>query len=304
MKMSTEAAISLQQVTFKYKNSEKFALTNVNLEITEGDFLLLVGYSGSGKSTLLKTINGLIPHFYPGMFGGEIRLFGESIANTSTAQLARTIGFVFQNPENQLSALTVEREIAFPLENFGFPRQEIRQRVDELVSLLGLEKIRYKSPFSISGGEQQLTAIAAALALDPKILILDEVTAHLAPQSANRIIEKIAALNRKQKKTIIISEHRLDRCLQFASKMAYIEEGELKVFGPPREVLQSNAYPIELYPKVVTLFKHFKERTANFQRLSPVYRKKFLSRPEPLTIADFVAFFTEDITKEDRSQHD
>ncbi|MCF2142928.1 MAG: energy-coupling factor ABC transporter ATP-binding protein [Candidatus Heimdallarchaeota archaeon] len=288
--MSRTAAIKLQNVTFKYKNSDKFALENISFQVAKGDFVLLVGYSGSGKSTLLKTMNGLIPHFYSGMFGGNVSLFGENIAEKKTAQLAKTIGFVFQNPENQLSALTVEREIAFPLENFAIPRQEIRRRVDEIIALLDLEKICNKSPFAISGGEQQLTAIGAALALDPPILVFDEITAHLSPQSATKIIKKIAELNREQGKTIILSEHRLDRNLQFVTKIAYIESGQLKAFGPPREVLHNKNYPLELYPRITSLYERLKKTTNNFAILPEERRKQLQSLPEPLTIDDFLMF--------------
>ncbi|MHA1630521.1 MAG: energy-coupling factor ABC transporter ATP-binding protein [Candidatus Heimdallarchaeota archaeon] len=288
--MTYTPVIELKNVTFKYKNCDKFALENVNFQVAQGDFVLLVGYSGSGKSTLLKTLNGLIPHFYSGLFGGDVKLFGESIAEKKTAQLAKTIGFVFQNPENQLSALTVEREIAFPLENFAIPRQEIRRRVDEIIALLDLEKIQDKSPFAISGGEQQLTAIGSALALDPPILVFDEITSHLSPQSATKIIKKIAELNREQGKTVILSEHRLDRNLQYVTKIAYIESGQLKAFGPPREVLHNKNYPLELYPRITSLYEQLKKVTDNFAILPEKHRKQLLAVPEPLTIDDFLLF--------------
>ncbi len=288
--MTYTPVIELKNVTFKYKNCDKFALENVNFQVAQGDFVLLVGYSGSGKSTLLKTLNGLIPHFYSGLFGGDVKLFGESIAEKKTAQLAKTIGFVFQNPENQLSALTVEREIAFPLENFAIPRQEIRRRVNEIIALLDLEKIQDKSPFAISGGEQQLTAIGSALALDPPILVFDETTSHLSPQSATKIIKKIAELNREQGKTVILSEHRLDRNLQYVTKIAYIESGQLKAFGPPREVLHNKNYPLELYPRITSLYEQLKKVTDNFAILPEKHRKQLLAVPEPLTIDDFLLF--------------
>ncbi|RLI70033.1 ABC transporter ATP-binding protein [Candidatus Heimdallarchaeota archaeon] len=288
--MTYTPVIELKNVTFKYKNCDKFALENVNFQVAQGDFVLLVGYSGSGKSTLLKTLNGLIPHFYSGLFGGDVKLFGESIAEKKTAQLAKTIGFVFQNPENQLSALTVEREIAFPLENFAIPRQEIRRRVNEIIALLDLEKIQDKSPFAISGGEQQLTAIGSALALDPPILVFDEITSHLSPQSATKIIKKIAELNREQGKTVILSEHRLDRNLQYVTKIAYIESGQLKAFGPPREVLHNKNYPLELYPRITSLYEQLKKVTDNFAILPEKHRKQLLAVPEPLTIDDFLLF--------------
>ncbi|MHA1212848.1 MAG: ABC transporter ATP-binding protein [Candidatus Heimdallarchaeota archaeon] len=284
----TNKAVSLKQITYKYKNSDSFALQNASLEVDEGDFLLLVGYSGSGKSTLLKTINRLIPNFHAGTFGGTVKLFGEDISETDTVLLAEKIGFVFQNPENQLSNLTVEREIAFPLENFGRPREEIRSRVDEIIELLNLENIRYKSPIAISGGEQQLTAIAAALALDPKLLILDEVTAHLSPKSANAILSKLADLNRDYNKTIIISEHRLDKCIKYSNKMAYIENGNIRTFGPTKEVLLSKKYPKELLPKIPKLYLKLASETNGFSDLKVNYRKSFDLEQLPLTVSEFI----------------
>jgi len=281
-------AISINRVTFKYKNCDEFAIKDISFDINEGDFLLLVGYSGSGKSTLLKTMNGLIPHFYSGTFGGSITIFGENVKDTTTAQLSRKVGFVFQNPENQLSNLTVEREIAFPLENFGFPRDEIRARIDEIIELFDLEKIRNQSPFSISGGEQQLTAIAAAFVLDPKILILDEVTAHLSPKTANNILDKLAELNANYNKTIIISEHRLDRCLKYASKIAYLEGGMLKTFGTTREVLSNKNYPEEMLPKIPSLFLKLTNEIDTLKIQSNVYKEKFIHSEIPLTVKDFI----------------
>jgi energy-coupling factor transporter ATP-binding protein EcfA2 len=285
-------SVSLDQVTFKYKNSQDFAIQNISLDISAGDFVLLVGYSGSGKSTLLKTINGLIPHFHAGSFGGKIFIDDKDIIESSTAQLAKEVGFVFQNPENQLSALTVEREIAFPLENFGYPREEIVSRVDELIELIGLEEIRYKSPFSISGGEQQLTAIAAALSLDPQILILDEVTAHLSPKSALKILTKLSELNTKHRKTIIISEHRLDRCIHFASKMIYLENGFLRVEGSINDVLSSEKYPSDLLPKIPKLYSQFKEKLIQETQNKKI-QSFFESTRIPLLSDEFIVILKE-----------
>ncbi len=249
-----ETAVKIDNVSFKYRNSDSFALRRISFEVAEGEFILLAGFSGSGKSTLLKCLNGLIPHFHAGSFGGNVEIFGKSTLESETTQLAKQVGFVFQNPENQISNLTVEREIAFPLENFGVPKNEIISRVDELIALLNLEEIKYKSPYSISGGEQQLTAIASALALNPPILVLDEVTAHLSPRSAVRILNLLNELNTKHKKTIIIAEHRLDRCLHFANKLAFLEKGQLKVFDDVRTVFQNKEFPENMLPKIPSLF--------------------------------------------------
>ena len=256
----TKLAVKIDKVSFKYRDSDVFAIKNISMDVEEGDFVLLVGHSGSGKSTLLKCINNLIPYFHSGAYAGKVHLLGKEIDDTQTALLAKQIGFVFQNPENQLSALTVEREIAFPLENFGVPREEIIQRIEELIDLLNLHDIRYKSPFNISGGEQQLTAIAAALALNPPILVLDEVTANLSPKSAQKILTILKNLNKDYGKTIIISEHRLDRCIDFVNKIACLVNAELKVYNETALALQNPKYPKELLPKIPSLYFQLREK--------------------------------------------
>ncbi len=275
-----ETAIKIDNVSFKYRNADSFALKRVTFDVIEGEFVLLAGFSGSGKSTLLKCLNGLIPHFHAGRFGGSIEIFGKSTLESETPFLAKQVGFVFQNPENQISNLTVEREIAFPLENFGVPRNEMKSRVDELITLLNLEEIRYKSPYSISGGEQQLTAIASALALNPPILVLDEITAHLSPVGAVRILNHLNELNTEHKKTIIIAEHRLDRCLNFVNKLAFLEKGQLKIFGDIQTVFQNKEFPESMLPKIPSLFLKLDEK---------IGLSKDKTNTIPLTVEEFVA---------------
>ncbi|MFW9923099.1 MAG: ABC transporter ATP-binding protein [Candidatus Thorarchaeota archaeon] len=285
-----QTAIEINNVSFKYKNSETFALKQVSMDIKEREFVILAGYSGSGKSTLLKCINGLIPHFYSGRFGGEIKIFDQSTLDTTTAHLAKQVGFVFQNPENQLSNLTVEREIAFPLENFGVPREEIFSRVEELIELLRLEKIRKNSPYAISGGEQQLTSIAAALALDPPILVLDEVTAHLSPKSANYILNLLKDLNKDLGKTILITEHRLDQCIHFADKFGFMSQGHLIITDTPQSALLQSSFPQEMLPKIPLIYKKLSEEGIIFKNESvKMENDKFL----PLTVEDFIHLIDE-----------
>ncbi|NHJ04946.1 MAG: ABC transporter ATP-binding protein [Candidatus Heimdallarchaeota archaeon] len=250
----TETAINITKVSFKYRNGITFAIQEVTMEILKGEFILLAGYSGSGKSTLLRCINGLIPHFYSGRFGGKVNVMGTNTLETSTPHLAEKVGFVFQNPENQISNMTVEREIAFPLENFGIPKEKIITRVEEIIDLLDLERIRFKSPVEISGGEQQLTSIGAALALDPPILVLDEVTAHLSPKSAYKILDLLYELNKKHDKTILLTEHRLDRCINYVDKLAFLKEGRLLGFGHPSEIFYEENFPQEMLPKIPSIY--------------------------------------------------
>jgi energy-coupling factor transporter ATP-binding protein EcfA2 len=282
-----EPIVECKNITFKYRHGEDFAIKNISFTIEKGDFVIVMGYSGCGKSTLLKAINGLVPNFYPGSYGGKVTTLGIETTEIETAKLADRVGFVFQNPENQLSNLTVEQEIAFPLENFGYPREQMKKRIDEIISLLNLESIRYKSPFKISGGEQQLTAIGAALALDPPILILDEVTAHLSPQKSQEILQLLHQLNTEYQKTIILSEHRLDRMLSYATKLIFMEKGSLMAIGKPRELIKQGKIPVELMPKLPRLFQKFVDSYSSIEPKTKATLES-LDFTTPLTNKEFL----------------
>ncbi|MEM5825286.1 MAG: ABC transporter ATP-binding protein, partial [Thermofilaceae archaeon] len=185
------AVIELNDVYFRYQGSDEYALRGVTLSADRGEFIVLVGPSGCGKSTLLRVLNGLIPHFYEGEFRGEARVAGLDVKRTPTHILARHVGMVFQDPENQLFLSSVEREIAFGLENMGLPRSEIKRRVEEALRLFGLEELRDKAPYELSGGQQQKVAIASVMVLEPEVLAMDEPTANLDPLSALEILSLV-----------------------------------------------------------------------------------------------------------------
>ncbi|MEJ2048011.1 MAG: ABC transporter ATP-binding protein [Dehalococcoidia bacterium] len=171
--------ISIEDLTFTYSGSDHPALKNISLKIGEGEFVLVTGPSGGGKSSLGRCLNGLIPHFYGGKIYGRVLVSGLDTRNHSTKELAGKVGFVFQDPENQLVSLDVEREIAFGLENLAFPRDLIAKRVEESLDALGIASLRYRQLSELSGGEKQKVGIASVLALHPTILILDEPTSEL-----------------------------------------------------------------------------------------------------------------------------
>ena len=189
--------IEVKDLGFKYAGTDFYAIRGVNLEIDEGEFVVLAGKSGCGKTTLLRCLNGLIPHFYEGEFRGRVLIDGIDTRECPPHILSQKVGMVFQNPDNQLFALSVEADIAFPLENLGLPREEIRDRVEWALKLLGIEELRKRSPFELSAGQKQKVAIASVLAMKPKILLLDEPTSSLDPVSAKNLIDAIIDLNRR-----------------------------------------------------------------------------------------------------------
>jgi len=251
--------IEVKGVGFKYAGTDFYAIKGVNLEIDEGEFVVLAGKSGCGKTTLLRCLNGLIPHFYEGEFEGRVLIDGIDTRNCPPHILSQKAGMVFQNPDNQLFALSVEADIAFPLENLGLPREEIRDRVEWALKLLGIEELRKRSPFELSAGQKQKVAIASVLAMKPKILLLDEPTSSLDPVSAKNLIDAIIDLNRRHGLTILISEHRLTHLIPHADKLAIMDGGRIIYFDDPRRILKEDVlmYGVSI-PRVVEVAREMR----------------------------------------------
>lgn len=230
--------IHFQQVSFTYPDARLPALRDVSLHVPAGAVALVAGASGSGKSTLLRCTNGLVPHFSGGQLTGILRVDGIDPVQGSPQGMSRHVGFVFQDPEAQFVVDRVEDEIAFALENLALPRAEMEARVAEALGLLELEPLRSRRVETLSGGERQRVAIAAALALRPRLLVLDEPTSQLDPHSAEEVLQALQRLNQTLGLTILLSEHRLERVLPFAGQLIYLESGRPGVIsGPPRMVL-------------------------------------------------------------------
>ncbi|MEM3833115.1 MAG: ABC transporter ATP-binding protein [Thermoprotei archaeon] len=266
-----EPAISVKDLSFTYSGSDYPALVNINMNIMEGQFVLITGPSGCGKTTLLRTFNGLIPNFYPGDLKGDVKIYGLSVKEHRTFELAKYVGMVFQDPENQLLTLSVERDIAFGLENLGFRKEEIKERVDWALNVVGIERLREKAPHELSGGEQQKVAIAAAIAMQPKILVLDEPLSNLDPMSAKNIVELLEQLRRKLRLTIVVSEHRLDLLSKHADLIFIMKSGSIIASGPPKEILKSDiAWSAGIsIPKVVEIWKTLKSQV-NLSDIPPI----------------------------------
>ena len=231
--------IEITDFSFKYQNQPRWILKNINLKITEGEFILLTGASGSGKSTLVRVINGLIPYFYGGELTGKVVVNGTETLSTSLKRLSPEIGFIFQNPENQLFMSDVKNEIAFGLENLGISREVIHERIEEIIDLVGIEDLVGRSLNTLSGGEKQKVAIASILAMRPSILILDEPTAELDPDAAKRVLDLVADIFRKTRMTIILIEHRIDRVLHYVDRAIIMKEGMIHQDGNPAMVFSS-----------------------------------------------------------------
>jgi len=232
--------IKIQNFTFHYSGAQKPALKNINLEVEDGEFVLVTGPSACGKSSLCRCINGLIPHFYGGKMAGRVEVEGLDTVEHSTKELATKVGMIFQDPENQLVTQDVEREIVFGLENLAFPRDLIAKRIEESLDTLGISALRYRPIHELSGGEKQKVAIASVLALHPGILILDEPTSELDPKSAEEVLSIVQRLNDELGITVILIEHRLDRVIQYTDRLIVLDEGKIVADGKTRNILHDN----------------------------------------------------------------
>jgi energy-coupling factor transporter ATPase len=257
----TLAIIETKNLTYTYPGATKPSIKKVSMTINKGDFVILTGPSGCGKTTLCRCFNGLIPHFYNGNLEGKIEVAGLNVADHKIHQLARHVGLVFQNPENQLFALSVEKDVAFGLENFAMPRDEMRKRVDWALQMAGITELSERPPHELSGGQQQRVAIASVLAMQPDIMILDEPTSFLDPVGAQKIFEVISELNKKLGITLILVEHRLDLAAKYASNVIVMDEGRVVLNGAPREIFNSEeARLIGVgIPKATKLYQHLKQ---------------------------------------------
>jgi energy-coupling factor transporter ATP-binding protein EcfA2 len=232
--------IEASRLTYRYHPAAPASdLQDINLSIAVGEYVLLCGASGSGKSTLCRALNGLIPHFHGGRLEGQLVVAGLDVREQPVHELFAHVGLVFQNPEAQLFNSTVERELAFGLESLGLPARDIRQRIQWAAQVVGLDYLLGRRPTDLSGGEKQLVAIGAMLALQPAVLVLDEPYSNLDPATAARIREILRDIN-ELGTTIILAEHRLHDIVADVSRMVVLHEGQIALDGPPREVLRED----------------------------------------------------------------
>ena len=265
--MEKEEVIIADNISFIYDSTEIKALNKLSFKINGGDFILLCGPTGSGKTSLIRSINGLIPHFYHGQFYGYLKINNNDTVESSPIKLAKFVGSVFQNPDNQLFAFNVERELTFALENLGFPREIIKTRIEKVIKLIGLENLRNRIPFSLSSGEKQKVAIASILTLNPDTIILDEPLANLDPKTAKEVIQLLCDLNQKERKTIIIAEHRLEYIIPYVQKIMLIADGKISNFASCISILNNKqiySLGIDLPPLLYWFFDQIDNQQLNF----------------------------------------
>ena len=254
--------IEIKELTFKYSGSKKNALENVSLTIEKGDFVGLIGESGAGKTTLCSCINGLIPHHYTGDFYGSVKIQGTDTFDIEPGKLALKVGSVFQDVDSQLVSFFVEDEILFGLENFGIPKDQIEQRITASLESLEIQELRHREISTLSGGQKQKVAIAAILALEPDILVLDEPTGELDPASSVQIFKLLQKLNKEKGITIVVAEQKIMLLCEYVKKLIVLEKGTLIHYGEIRSTLTHQKEMEEAginCPRVLTLTSRMAE---------------------------------------------
>ncbi|MCD6356034.1 MAG: ATP-binding cassette domain-containing protein [Anaerolineaceae bacterium] len=234
-----EYDIKFDQVTFHYAGSKTPALDGINLEIKNGEIVLITGPAGSGKTTLCSCINGLIPHYHEGDLAGEVTIGEYNSKNVRVGGLASIVGMVFQDPESQLVTNSVADEVAFGPENFGIPREKINKRVKKALEATRLTGYEEREPHTLSGGEQQSCVIAATYAMHPDIYVLDEPLANLDPQGRAKVLQLVTNIAKEFGKTMVIVEHALEEILPYVNRVLIMDKGKIVRDGSVSEVLEA-----------------------------------------------------------------
>ncbi|MDO5778947.1 MAG: energy-coupling factor transporter ATPase [Clostridium sp.] len=261
-------SIKIENLTHVYMPKtpfEKKALDNVNLVIEDGEFLALIGHTGSGKSTLIQHLNGLLEPTSGRILVDDIDLTNKE---TKLTDIRKKIGLVFQYPEYQLFEETIEKDIAFGPNNLGLSKEVVSERVKKSMEMVGLDYETYKdvSPFDLSGGQKRRVAIAGVIAMEPKVLILDEPTAGLDPKGRDDILEQIKILHEKYKMTIVLVSHSMEDVGKLAEKIIVMNKGKVALMGKPSEIFKEVEILEEIglaVPQVTYLMRALKEKGFN-----------------------------------------
>ncbi len=277
------ALIELEHVTYSYPIGTRPALSDVSLQVTEGEFVALIGPNDAGKSTLCYALAGFVPHFFRGQLEGRVQVAGLQSNTSSLNELVLRVGLVVQNPFNQISGTkyTVYEEVAFGLENLGVPREEMHERVDEALHANGIADLADRSPYSLSGGQQQRVALTSILVMQPKVLVLDEPTSQMDPAGTREVFGLIRSLAERGM-TVVMAEHKIEWVATFADRVIALYEGRILLDGKPGDVLTSEdllgkGFGISRYTSVA--------RFARQRGLGPE------DRPLPVTLDEAAAGF-------------
>jgi energy-coupling factor transport system ATP-binding protein len=233
----TPPILEFEHVTYTYAGAAAPSLRDVSLRVQEGEMVVLAGRSAGGKSTMLRAASGLVPHFHGGTFGGVVRVGGMDTREHGPAELSRIAGSLFQDPESQVVLTTVRAELAFPLENRGHGPAAVARGVEEAALALGIAHLLERATNELSGGELQRVALGAALAGRPKLVLLDEPTSQLDPVAGDELIWLLRRLNEEWGTTILLAEHRLERCLPAADRVVVMADGAIACDAPPADFL-------------------------------------------------------------------
>jgi energy-coupling factor transport system ATP-binding protein len=230
-------AVIIRDLSYRYRGTKRLALSSISLEVGQGDFVVVMGPSEAGKSTLAACINGLVPHFFKGKFQGDVIVLDKNTRAATVAEMSEQVGMVFQDFEAELFSTNVELEVAFGPENFAVSRDEIARRIDENLRLVGLEHLRNRPPSTLSGGQKQKLAIASVLAMNPRVLVMDEPTTDLDPISKFGCFQIADQLRLRDDLTLIVMEHETEEALH-AQKIVLLKEGQVVRQGPAGEILR------------------------------------------------------------------
>ena len=261
MSLLNQTIIELEDIHYRYHEDDaREALAGVSLEIRRGEWLAIIGHNGSGKSTLAKVMNGLIE-----ANTGSVVVNAKTLTAETVFDARRTVGMVFQNPDNQFVGTTVEDDIAFGLENIGLPREEMLERVTKVLDMVKMSEFRTKEPARLSGGQKQRVAIAGVTALEPEVIILDEATSMLDPKGRLEVISTIQKLHKEKKITVISITHDLDEAAQ-ADRVVLMEQGQIQQIGTPKEIFKLGSKLVEKgldVPFAEKLIEALRERGIN-----------------------------------------
>lgn len=255
--------IELQHINYRYPLTSDLTIKDLSLKVEPGEVLGVIGSNGSGKTTVCNIMRGFIPAFYKGELEGKVIFEDKPLDTSNLGRLAQKIGYAFQNPFTQITGVkyTVYDEIGYGLENLSVPRAEADNKVEQVIELLSLQKIRNQNPYDLSGGQKQMVALASVIVLDPELIILDEPTSQLDPSSTLAVYNIVKNL-KKQGKTIIIVDHKVDLLAQVCDEIAVIQDGQLVVKGETHHVFSDekvvaaggqipevSAFYLKKYPK-------------------------------------------------------